>query len=67
MNEKQLRQYAAELVRDCRKIEREGDWTIREWNRSIRRSVHAYMKHTRAFHRAHGTWEESEEGPRWPD
>jgi hypothetical protein len=67
MNEKQLRQYAAELARDCRKIERKGDWTIREWNHSIRASVRVYMRNTRRFHRVHGTWEEVGGGPRWPD
>jgi hypothetical protein len=55
MNMKQLRKSAAELARDCRKIERKGEWTTREWNDQVRSAIRNYMNNALRFHRAHGT------------
>ena len=57
MNMRQLRKSAAELARDCRTIERKGEWTIKEWNDKVRSTARHYMKNTLHFHRVHGTWE----------
>lgn len=59
MNERQLRQKAAELAWDCRRIDRSGSWTIREWNDSLRNTLRTFMANMRRFHRVHGTWEEA--------
>jgi hypothetical protein len=57
MNEQQLRREAAALARDCRKINKSGSWTIREWNESLRKTYRTFMTNMRIFHRIHGTWE----------
>ena len=59
MNERQLRQKAAELARDCRKIEKSGAWTIRDWNRSVRTTVHLFMDNMRHWARVNDTWSTS--------
>ena len=58
MNMRQLRKSAAELARDCRTIERKGEWTTKEWNDKTRSTVRNYMNNTLRFHRVHGTWED---------
>jgi len=57
MNEKELRRKAARLARECRAIERKGDWTIKGWNDQVRATVQGYMKNTRYFHQVHGMWD----------
>ena len=57
MNHKMLRQQAAQLARECRAIDRLGQWSIREWNHSVRRTVEIFMVSTIRFHKIHGTWE----------
>lgn len=58
MNMRQLRKSAAELARDCRKLERKGEWTTKEWNNKVRSTARNYMNNTLRFHCAHGTWED---------
>jgi hypothetical protein len=57
MNEKTLRKLAAELARDCRSIDKQGNWSIRDWNNRVRRTYRNYMTSTRTFHRVHDSWE----------
>lgn len=51
MDETAIRKAAASLAWECRQIHRKGDWTIREWNASIRRTVRSSMNNIRNFHR----------------
>lgn len=57
-NMKQLRNKAAELARECRAINKSGNWSIKEWNDQVRSTIRNYMKNTLRFNRAHGTWED---------
>lgn len=57
MNEKTLRKNAALLARECRGMERLGDWKIKEWNDQIRITIRRYMESTRMFCKINGMWD----------
>jgi hypothetical protein len=59
MTERELRQKAAELARECRAIKStDAWWTIRRRNHSVRMTIRHYMSNTRRFCRVHDMWEE---------
>lgn len=45
-----IRHEAALLAIDLRHIEKRDTWTIREWNRSVRYTVHSYVDNMRRFY-----------------
>lgn len=52
LSRQELRDNAAALAKDCRRIERKGNWTIREWNSKVRFTVRNYMQNIRRFENA---------------
>lgn len=49
MTEQQIRDKAAELIREIRAIHRKGDWSIKAWNDQARSAARHYIANTRHF------------------
>lgn len=52
MTEQDIRDKAAQLIREIRAIHRKGDWSLKAWNDQARSAARHYITSTRRFLRA---------------
>ena len=49
MTEQDIRDKAAQLIREIRAIHRKGDWSLKAWNDQARLAARHYIINTRRF------------------